>query len=220
MHGLSPILHGNGTNPLCSEISDVLRAAVEYVHKEILLASRLSAPLIVHGGQIYSPTKAPQARKNALTYTIDSLRSVVAFAQKNSVDIWMENLAAYQTLHPFYNVYSASDEIEQVMSALPELGLILDIGHLNIGNKGYSYLIGKYSRNIRAISLSDNNGIHDTHSPLGNGQVDWKSILNEIHASNWSGIVVFETRGGVILKDIAYLKNLSLRSGFSECSVQ
>ena len=44
-----------------------------------------------------------------------------------------------------------------------------------------------------AICFSDNRGDSDGHLALGQGSIDWRSVLAELRGSGWRGVVVFET---------------------------
>ncbi len=83
-----------------------------------------------------------------LTEKIRALREIVQYGRKNSVSINLENLS------------ETADDLESVLSEVPDLGLTLDVGHANLGgseNKSIS-IIEKCGKLIRHVHLHDNRG--------------------------------------------------------------
>lgn len=76
--GVRPIFHGNFKAPLGSDVEAFRVAAVEYVKKEIDIASRLGAPLIIHGGCIVEPKMVLMAKKVALEHYLKSVQELAS----------------------------------------------------------------------------------------------------------------------------------------------
>jgi len=191
--GLQPIVHGNGVNPLSHKIPQLRESAIDYATKEMTLASQLSASYIVHGGQAYTTG----SMESALEQAMESFSESFAVLQKNAtelgVDIWVENLANFESHYPFMNVLSRIESFDYLLERFPETKIIFDVGHYHVGKGEHAQFINKFMNNIVAVSLSDNDSRRDMHAPLGFGTVQW-DILRQAFSSEWGGVFVFETK--------------------------
>jgi len=68
------------------------------------------------------------------------------------------------------------------------------MGYYNLAEEPFDVFFSRFHRRIKALSLSDNNGLRDMHSPLGSGNINWQSIKSMINQLNWHGVIVFETK--------------------------
>lgn len=201
---VKPILHGNFKIPLASDVDEIRRAAIEYTKKEIDLAFKLNAPLIIHGGAVVEPRQVKAIKKLALANYVDSLLELQDFSSRNGVHIYLENLSNYENYNPFHYIFTQDHEFEYVLSRT-ELPMFLDIGHANICNGDPAKIISKYSNRIVGMSFSNNDGMRDSHLELSNGTIDFKEIIKIIIKTKWQGIVSFEVRGcspGKSLQDL------------------
>ena len=75
-----------------------------------------------------------------------------------------------------------------------ELGINLNIGHLNLASKAFKFSKSKFINIIKpyvvAMELSHNNGKEDQHLPLKKGKWYWK-IINDPYFSNVYKILEF-----------------------------
>ena len=124
------------------------------------------------------------------------------------------------------SIFCKPSEISNYFSNFeePNLGLLLDLGHLNISAKFngidvFTYLdeiLNKHLLKIKEIHLSENNGYHDQHLSLKNGSWQFealKIIYSRIKAtSNAEDIIVcLETRNSPMeetLNNLKYLNNV------------
>lgn len=195
--GVQPIFHGNFKAPLGSDVNELRVSAVEYVKKEIDIASQIGAPLIIHGGCIVEPKKVLKAKKIAIDNFIQSIKELSDYAKSVSVDIYLENLSNYKNYLPFHYIFTNIEEYEYVFNQIIDQGnvyMFLDIGHANICQGDSVEVIKKYASRIKAISFSNNNGIKDQHLSINMGTINYKDIVNTITECNWKGIVAFEVR--------------------------
>lgn len=206
-NNLKSIVHGNFKVPLASDIDELRLAAISYVKKEIDLAEKLQAPLIIHGGAIVEPRLVISAKKIAINNFIDTIHQLQEYAAEKQVLLFLENLSNYQKYRPFYYIFTHDDEFEYVFSHT-NLPLFLDIGHAQISNGNPVELIKKYSHRIAGMSFSNNDGMRDLHSPITRGVIDYREIVSTIIKTNWHGIINFETRGRSPTKSLQDLINV------------
>jgi sugar phosphate isomerase/epimerase len=123
-----------------------------------------------------------------LTEKIRALREIVQYGRKNSVAINLENLS------------ETVDDIEPAMNEVPNLGLTLDVGHANLGGLGNKSIaiIEKFGKLIRHVHLHDNRGGQsqddDLHLPIGDGTVDFRSILKALCNIGYDGTLTLEVK--------------------------
>ncbi|MFA6224072.1 MAG: sugar phosphate isomerase/epimerase [Desulfomonilaceae bacterium] len=116
------------------------------------------------------------------------LAELVQYAGKNSVVINLENLS------------ETAEDIEPVLDEVPHLGMTLDVGHANLycsQNKSLSF-IEKLGKSIRHVHLHDNFGGDspkaDLHLPIGEGNVDFGSILNALLSTGYDRTITLEVK--------------------------
>lgn len=209
--GVKPIYHGNFKAPLGYDVDSVADAGLSYVKEEVDLCVAFGgSPLIVHGGGIVEPRRASEARRLGLQRLILNLRELVAYSEQRGVQIWLENLIHYKNkFHPFYNICTTEDEIEEVLASVPGLYLFLDVSHAYVNEGDPLSFFKKFSHRVVGMSFSDNRGDHDSHFPLGRGTLDFAGLLAQIEAIGWQGMIGFETRGGTLAHGVNYLNSLA-----------
>lgn len=203
-YNVRPIFHGNFKVPLSSDVDEIRTAAVQYVKKEIDLASYLSAPLILHGGVVVEPRLVIAIKELAIKNFLASIEELSCYALTKNVTLYLENLSNYKNYKPFHYIFTHDREFEYITSAT-DAKFFLDLGHANIGNESPEKIFLKYCKRIVGMSFSNNNGQQDQHFPIQKGSIDYRKIFSAIHASGWKGIVAFETRTLSPEKDIESL---------------
>jgi sugar phosphate isomerase/epimerase len=123
-----------------------------------------------------------------LTEKTSALSEIVQYGRKNSVEINLENLS------------ETAEDFDQVIQELPNVGLTLDVGHANLGgseNKSIA-IIEKFGRLIRHVHLHDNRGgrsqADDLHLPIGDGNVDFATIMTSLMSVGYDGTVTLEVK--------------------------
>ncbi|WP_047249296.1 sugar phosphate isomerase/epimerase family protein [Chromobacterium subtsugae] len=221
--GVQPIFHGNFKAPLGSDVEDFRAAAVCYVKKEVDIASKLGAPLIIHGGGIVEPKMIVQAKKNALNNYLKSIVELAEYAAERSVDLYLENLSNYKNYRPFHYVYTNEEEYDYILGNLPDFKnvfLFLDAGHANVGDGKPAEVIRKYHHLIKGISFSNNNGMQDQHFGINDGTLDYKELISAIEQTGWKGLVAFETRNQsteTSLKELVALREVVAEQEDTAC---
>lgn len=215
-NALSAIYHGNYRNPLANEIPEIRRAAVRYIKQEVDIAAELNAPLIVHGSCIFTHKNVLPLLKKANEDFADGINEIASYAAEKGVEVWLENLEYYRNKHPFHTVFSKNDDYRSVFARIDRsVRFIIDIGHENISSNRPAETFREHAERVVAISLSDNDGIRDSHSDLGDGNLDFRAVLEEIKNSEWTGYLTVETRGGNLADCLDYLESAA---GTPECA--
>ena len=101
------------------------------------------------------------------------------------------------------------------LTDVPGMNMILDIGHYNIAGEPVVDFFSCYHSRIKAISLSDNDGLRDMHAPLGSGNIDWPMIKTMIEDFNWQGVYIFETKSVDLGEDVEFFNQLGFQSNIA-----
>lgn len=62
-------------------------------------------------------------------------------------------------------------------AANPDINVCLDVGHANLTKTPASVWFEKLHPYIKYIHLSDNHGVYDDHTALGDGCIDWRAVF-------------------------------------------
>jgi len=107
----------------------------------------------------------------------------------------VESAASYDvtaSFEPFGIKSMSTDELEEIMSALPKLGLTLDVGHANVGGNRLNELVDRLGDRVDHVHVSDNRGVNDDHLPFGVGTLDWEAAVAAIKGIGYDDTVTVE----------------------------
>lgn len=95
-----------------------------------------------------------------------------------------------------------------------EFPVLVDTGHANANQWNLNKLIGDLSPRIRGFHLHNNDGVHDLHSRLRCGGIDFADLVPLMDRLTPDAARVIEYcspdyHGAPLLEDIAYLQSLS-----------
>ena len=134
---------------------------------------------------------------------------ILKAAERLGVEVWVENLSHYPRYKPFIYVFTRYADYVAAREYIPEATYIFDVGHANVNQSPPLQLFKELGANLKAISVSDNDGRTDSHIGLGRGNVPIGQMLEQIELNDWAGIVAFETRGATIPEGVQALRDLS-----------
>lgn len=72
------------------------------------------------------------------------------------------------------------------------LGICVDSGHCNLNGLATADVIRACGNLVLETHFHDNYGQRDEHNPLGEGSVDWPSVIQALLAIQYRGVVTFE----------------------------
>jgi L-ribulose-5-phosphate 3-epimerase len=152
---------------------------IKFYRHAIDLAQRWGSDAVsIWSGQVIDDTP-PEAAWERL---ISSLRPVLEYAEIHGVTIGFEPEPGM-----FIDTMAKFDRlVEQVSS--PRLRLTLDIGHLHCqGETPLAALIERYADQLVNVHLEDmRRGVHE-HLPFGEGEIDFRPVLQALANSGYSG---------------------------------
>ena len=115
-----------------------------------------------------------------------TLGELLPYAAERGLGIMLENLPGD---------FNTAQQLGELLDALPELGLHLDIGHANLMvlQSTVNELLAAYGSRLRHVHLHDNKGGGaDLHLPLGTGSVDVRGAIRALLEVGYDGTITLE----------------------------
>ena len=113
------------------------------------------------------------------------LREVIDYAADAGVDMLYES-----------NSILVADYAYEVLDSFPDLGYVLDLGHLNAGlgngrlGCGLDEFVNQVKDRVVYVHASNNGGLHDEHHGLEAGTLDWRHVLDMLDFSKVMKIII------------------------------
>jgi sugar phosphate isomerase/epimerase len=155
---------------------------------EILTTAESAANLNIETITIHpglTSMAVPYMEEKAVEKAKKSLSSIDRISAEYGVRIAVENMPSF----PFMLGQTAEDLNELIGTT--NLGFCLDIGHANTTGQ-LDELIKQFRDRLINIHIHDNRGEHDEHLTLGEGNIDFKSVISKL--GGYSGNYVIESK--------------------------
>ena len=199
VHNYFPIPKKSFVVNIASFQKEIRNLSIKHIKKAILFCKATNSKLYTfHPGFVGDPLKASRNIKNydfiwkkseekknyklAFKHMLSSLKIIVKFAKKNGLKVAIETEGASYKKNNF-GLMQKPEEYKKLFRHFGrnELGINLNIGHLNLASKAFKFSKIKFVNYIEnyivAIEVSHNNGIRDQHLPIKKKAWYWK-ILN------------------------------------------
>tara|TARA_B100001121_G_C18688425_1_gene621824 strand:+ start:534 stop:1385 length:852 start_codon:yes stop_codon:yes gene_type:complete len=199
VHNYFPIPKKNFVVNIASQNRFTREKSVKHAFKAIKFCKKINAKLYtIHPGFLEDPISPNKTKTNydfiwkkkrenlnypkSFELMINSLRRISAFAKKNKIKIAIETEGSIKKsklllmqkpveYKNFFKYFKPS-----------EVGVNLNIGHLNLSSKAFNFSRLKFFQLIKpyllAIELSHNNGKEDQHLPIKKNTWYWKILKN------------------------------------------
>jgi sugar phosphate isomerase/epimerase len=182
-YGLGAIGHTAYYLPLASPFEPVRQGAVA----ELRRCLEIFAALGVRWMNVHPDRNIPMHdRAFVVEQNHRSLAEVLAYGRELGVGVMIENVPGE---------WNSPEQLDDLLSPLPDLGLHLDIGHANLlAPPGtVDRLLAAHGERLRHVHLHDNRGgSADLHLPLGAGNVDIMGALRALHRLGFDGTITLE----------------------------
>jgi sugar phosphate isomerase/epimerase len=154
------------------------------------VAADIGADVVVHPGYF----AWEQEREQADRQFKKSLRELTDAAEDLSVTFYFENMGDMN----YFNLRTPAN-----LDLIEGAGFALDVGHANLNH----CLPGFLDTGIGHMHIHDNNGRKDTHSPVGEGDIDFDQVLKALRRTHATSVIEVKSFEGV-LKSIHALEAL------------
>ncbi len=190
--GLEVVGHTAYYLPMASPIEEVRRAAVEELKRCLDRFSIMGAKWM----NLHPDRHIPMHdRAFVIDRNVKTISELLPVARDCGVGLMIENLPG-----EWNNVL----QLSQLLDAIPELGLHLDIGHANlrVPRNTTDEILRAYGSRLRHVHLHDNKGGDaDLHLPLGCGTLNLHHHIQLLRTVGYDGTITLE----VFAEDRHYL---------------
>ena len=175
------VLHApyHGMN-IASLFEPIRKASVTVMSNCFMAAADIGAAVVMHPGYY----AWEQEREQADRQFRKSLQELCNAADELSVTFWFENMG---DMH-FFNLRTPED-----LDLIDGCGLALDTGHAHINRCLPGFLQAGFSH----MHIHDNNGKKDTHSPVGEGNINFIPVMAALRRTGASAVVEVKSFEGV-----------------------
>ena len=124
-------------------------------------------------GEVFKFEKRLLSYERALTNSVSFVNDISPKFKKKNVNFLIENLFPSKKI--YHSLFCTFDQIKDFMTLVDDnVGILIDLGHLNISSKIYSFnklktldkILDHFSHKIKEIHISENNGLKDEHKTL------------------------------------------------------
>jgi sugar phosphate isomerase/epimerase len=168
--------------------ASIRQASIQEVLDALETAADLGAEKVVaHPG--YIDGMAVHVPDYALNLVMEALEKIWLRSCQLGISLCIENM--FPRVGPFVE----PDDFEPIFAAFPEMKLVLDTGHANIGDKaGHRVLdfIQRFGHRLGHLHVSDNNGRLDEHLPVGHGNIGFKAVASALKQVGYQGTLTLE----------------------------
>jgi sugar phosphate isomerase/epimerase len=166
----------------------IRRASMQEVLGALETASDLGTEKVVaHPG--YIDGLAVHVLDDAMNLVMAALEKIWLRSSQLGLTLCLENM--FPRVGPFVE----PEDFEPIFSSFPEMKLVLDTGHANIGDKGGHRLIGfikRFGPRLGHLHISDNNGRSDEHLPVGHGNIGFKAVARALKGTGYDDTMTLE----------------------------
>lgn len=166
---------------IASIFETIRRASIEVTLDCFSVAAEKDADVVVHPGYY----AWEHERGAALRQFNKSNRELSNAADDLSLNFYFENMGCMD-----YFFLRTPDELD----LLGDTGFALDVGHANLNNCLPAFL----ETTIDHVHIHDNYGMTDSHSPIGEGDIDFEAVMEAIQRSRATAVLEVATFEGVI----------------------
>lgn len=190
--GLQVIGHTAYYLPIASPFPEIRECALKEIERDICIFAELGAKKV----NVHPFTNVPlHDNRWVREMNIRAFTRLKETCDTLGLKLMVENVP------PLFNTPS---DLAAVFSAVPGLGLHLDVGHANLMTEHNQTLelATLFSDRLEHVHFSDNKGDDaDLHLPLGAGKIDWPWIVHILKRVKYDGTITLE----VFTEDLDYL---------------
>ena len=181
---------------IASSDQDTIKSCGEMCESVIELSPFANSNLYgIHAGYLSKATVAKDGNfkfddlepnyKNSLKNATTFVNSIHAKFKNKNINLVIENL--FPSISRRSSLFCSLDEIKEFMSLIPkDVGLLLDLGHLNISSNLLEFdkniflekFLDLFGHRLLEVHISENNGVKDEHLAVRKNSWQLKAIKN------------------------------------------
>lgn len=196
-HGLGVSVHGSfwDLNP-ASHHRELWKLTLKQMQRSIDACRALGGEIVVlHYGRCPVP-EVKDFREGAKWRYRRLLEQCLPYARERGVTLALENAGGQLAIYP-----SAIEELKRLVLELEGAKVAFDIGHAHLaerraGRKSTGLAIGRAIEDLREhlvhVHVHDNHGKQDDHLLPGDGDINFKPVVEALRAINYGGLLIAE----------------------------
>lgn len=196
-YGLGVSIHASfwDLNP-ASHHRELWELSLKQVKRSIDACRSLGGDItVMHFGKCPIP-EAREFLEGAKRRYREFLSHCLPYAQERGVTLALENAGRDPHSYP-----PTVNELEQLVSKLDGAKITLDIGHAHlverrVGNRATGSAIACHIKKLREhlvhLHIHDNRGRLDDHLPPGDGEINFKPVVEALREIKYDGLVIAE----------------------------
>ncbi|MCP1661794.1 MAG: sugar phosphate isomerase/epimerase [Methanocalculus sp. MSAO_Arc1] len=165
---------------IASLLEPIRKASVQVAADCFAVAAEVNAPVIIHPGYFAWVEERTLAKRQMLR----SLAEIRSAAEELGVRFSVENMGNWD-----YFFLRTPDELPLIDGT----GFTLDIGHAHLNACLPEFLEHPFDH----IHIHDNDGLKDSHGPVGTGTIDFHDVRSAIEREHVIPVIEVETLDGV-----------------------
>ena len=129
-------------------------------------------------------------RDAAWEKNLESISEIVRFGSDFDLKLCLENMPN------FPGAFCCEiDDVRSILDANPELGLTLDIAHAHTCGDEIEF-IKNFKDKMLHVHLHDNSRDNDSHSAVGEGDIDFRGVMSHLKDFTGCGIIEAKSEAG------------------------
>ena len=128
---------------------------------------------------------------------VEKLKILAEYIAGRGITVCLENLRP-RWAHQGELIDKSAEDLLHIIGLVgsPDLGICLDTGHLNLTVKGHCGFIRKAGDRLKALHITDNDGVTDQHlMPFNRGSINFPAIVEALREIGYDGIFNLEIPG-------------------------
>lgn len=168
--------------PIASPVEELRRASVVELRRCLDVFAAVGAEWM----NVHPRTSPMHDRAFMVEQNLKTLSELAEYGKKVGVGVMVENLPG---------TFNDAEQLAELLEPLPELGLLLDIGHANLLTTANTTpeILAAHGSRLTHVHVSDNRGgTLDLHLPLGAGTLDIGAALRTLKSCGYDGTITLE----------------------------
>jgi len=170
----------HGLNIACV-FEPIRTASVGVITDCFAVAAEIGALVVLHPGYFAWENERELAGRQFKK----SLAELTAAAHERSVTFSFENMGSMN----FFNLRTPDD-----LAIIGDSEFTLDVGHANLNGCLPDFLAAPFCH----MHLHDNNGRQDSHSTVGEGNIDFRPVMSAMKQKNATAVIEVRTFDGAV----------------------
>ncbi len=194
LHGVFLDICVNSADPLIYKASD------KRIHQSMDIAMRLGVKAVIFHTNHIPNFKLKSYQDGWVDLNEKYWRALLK--EYPSLSIYMENM--------FDNEAELLQRLADRMIDEPRFGVCFDIAHAHIGTEALEDWAKDLKPYIRHMHINDNDGLEDTHHPVGSKMLDWsvyQGLIDSMEEKNRPSILIEVRTYEDLEASVAFMKN-------------